>query len=76
MHIRIATSLDCEAIREVHLSAFSKGENKIVSKLAIALLFENTTPQTISLVAEIEDTVVGHIAFSPVIIDKWASPQL
>ena len=70
MHIRIATSLDRDDVREVHLCAFPKGEREIVSKLAINLLFEETTPQTISLVAETEGVVVGHVAFSPVTIDN------
>jgi len=70
MNIHIASSLDCDAVRRVHLSAFSSGEREIVSKLAIDLLLENTTPQTISLVAETGNTVVGHIAFSPVAINN------
>jgi len=52
------------------LCAFSEGESEIVSKLCIDLLSEKTTPQTISLVAETDDTIVGHIAFSPVTIDN------
>ena len=70
MHIRIATSLDRDDVREVHLCAFPKGEREIVSKLAVNLLFEETTPQTISLVAETGGAVVGHVAFSPVAIDN------
>lgn len=70
MHIRIATSLDRDDVREVHLCAFPKAEREIVSKLAINLLFEETTPQTISLVAETGGAVVGHVAFSPVAIDN------
>ncbi|RKX34754.1 MAG: N-acetyltransferase [Verrucomicrobia bacterium] len=70
MHIRTATSLDREDVREVHLAAFAGGEREIVSKLAINLLSEETTPQTISLVAETEGAVVGHVAFSPVAIGK------
>ena len=68
MHIRIATSLDRDDIRDVHLAAFAEGEREIVSKLAVNLLSEETTPQTISLVAETEGAVVGHAAFSPVTI--------
>ena len=68
MHIRIATSLDRDDVRDVHLAAFAEGEREIVSKLAINLLSEETTPQTISLVAETEGAVVGHVAFSPVTI--------
>ena len=66
MHVRIATSLDRDDVRDVHLAAFAGSERQIVSKLAIDLLSEETTPQTISLVAEIKRTVVGHVAFSPV----------
>ena len=68
MHIRIATNVDRDDIRGVHLCAFPEGEREIVSKLAVNLLSENTTPKTISLVAETEGAVVGHIAFSPVTI--------
>ena len=66
--IRVATNLDREIIREVHLSAFSEGERQIVSMLAINLLSEQTNPETFSLVGEIDGAVVGHIAFSPVTV--------
>jgi putative acetyltransferase len=68
MHIRIATSLDRDDVRGVYLAAFGEGEREIVSKLAVHLLSEETTPQTFSLVAETEGAVVGHVAFSPVAI--------
>ena len=68
MHIRIATSLDQDNIHSVHWSAFAEGEREIISKLAVNLLSEETTPQTISLVAETEGAVVGHVTFSPVTI--------
>jgi len=70
MSIRIATSLDRDDVSDLHLCAFPEGEREVVSKLAINLLSERTTPQTISLVAETEGAVVGHVAFSPVTIDN------
>ena len=69
MHIRVATSLDRDDIHRVHWSAFAEGEREIVSRLAVNLLSEKSTPQTISLVAESEGIIVGHVAFSPVSID-------
>jgi len=69
MHIRTATKLDRDDIQSVHWSAFAEGERAIISELAAKLLSEETTPQTISLVAETEGVVVGHVAFSPVTID-------
>ena len=70
MHIRAARSHDRDGIHSVHWSAFDEGERKIVSKLAVSLHTEEAVPQTISLVAEIEGDVVGHVAFSPVTIDN------
>ena len=59
MNIRIATNQDRDDVQRVHLCAFPQGEREIVSKLAIDLLSEKTTPQTISLVAETDGAIVG-----------------
>ena len=75
MCIRIATSLDHDDVRCVHLCAFPEDEREIVSKLAINLLFERTTPETLSLVAETGGAVVGHVAFSPVTIGNHENLQ-
>lgn len=69
MNIRLATNLDRDDIKRVYSSAFPDGESGIVAKIAIDLLSENQTPQTISLIAEIDHSIVGHVAFSPVGID-------
>ena len=66
MNIRMATNQDSDDVQRVHLCAFPEGEGEIVSKLSINMLSEKTTPQTISLVAETDGIIVGHIAFSPV----------
>lgn len=75
MNIRIATIHDSVDVQRVYLYAFPKGEGEIVSKLSIDLLSEQTTPQTISLVAETDGIIVGHIAFSPVSIDNHQNFQ-
>jgi putative acetyltransferase len=67
--IRVATGLDREDIRGVHLRAFPEGENQLVAKLSENLLNEQTAPETISLVAVVGGSVVGHIAFSPVMTE-------
>ena len=69
-HIRVATSLDRDDVREIHLCAFPEDQQQIVSSLAVNLLSEETSPKMISLVAEADGTVVGHIAFSPVTISN------
>ncbi len=64
--IRFATSKDRDAIRDVYMRAFPEGENHLVAELAVSLLEEETSPETIIFVAEMSGEIVGHIAFSPV----------
>ena len=68
--IRPATSLDSDAVRRIHLAAFPESENQVVSALAVDLLAGASAPDTISLVAEADDMVVGHVAYSPVSIEN------
>lgn len=70
MHIRNATALDIERIRGVYLNAFPKNEREAVSKIACDLLLEKPDQRIVSLVAEVEDCVIGHIALSPVTFDS------
>ena len=66
IRIRSAISQDREDIRNVYMHAFTEGENHIVAELAVRILGEETTPETITLVAETGGKIVGHIAFTPV----------
>jgi len=66
MKIRTATRGDADDVRRIHLSAFPHGEGDIVSQLAVDLVSEEAAPPVISLVAEADDIVVAHVAFSPV----------
>ncbi|MCB1229059.1 MAG: N-acetyltransferase [Verrucomicrobiae bacterium] len=69
MQIRVATKEDVDAIRSVHISAFSEAESALIAKLAVELLSEETNPPVLSLVAETDGEVVGHVALSPVMLD-------
>ncbi|MEM9808286.1 MAG: N-acetyltransferase [Cyanobacteria bacterium P01_D01_bin.56] len=70
MNIRTATSLERDNIHNVHWAAFPEEERELVSKLAVDLLLKETDPPILSLIAETEGNVVGHVAFSPVSIDS------
>lgn len=67
-HIRPATLLDGDAIHGVHRSAFPDGESETIAKLAVDLLYQQASPPIVSLVAEVDAAVVGHVAFSPLTI--------
>jgi putative acetyltransferase len=72
MNIRSETSLDIEAISEVTIAAF---ENLAISNHTeqfIINALRKANALTISLVAEINGKIVGHIAFSPVTISDGA----
>ncbi|MFO0876106.1 MAG: N-acetyltransferase [Gemmataceae bacterium] len=71
--IRLETSLDHPAIRQVNLDAFRnhpvsrQTEHRIVDALRAADALE------LSLVADLDGSVVGHIAFSPAQIGDHAT---
>lgn len=50
----------------IHRRAFPEGERDLVAELADNLLSERSEPATLSLVAEKDEKLVGHVAFSPV----------
>ena len=75
MNIRIATTHDGDAIRQLYWSAFPEEENESVATLAVELLAENSALPIISLVAEMDGAVVGHVAFSPIKIENQATIQ-
>ncbi len=66
MDVRLATTPDREAIIKVCMAAFSEEERAVITELAVNLLTVETQPETLSWVAAVEGTVVGHVAFSPV----------
>ncbi len=66
MNIRVATNRDRDSIYQIHYSAFPATERELIAQLAVNLLAKVTTPPIISLVAEIKNRVVGHVACSPV----------
>ncbi|MCU0779610.1 MAG: N-acetyltransferase [Akkermansiaceae bacterium] len=66
MKIRTTTREDADAVRELYLSAFAADERDLVAQLAVELILEETAAAVLSLVAEDDGIVVGHVAFSPV----------
>ena len=68
MNIRAERAGDERSIRHVHLAAF---ETDVEARLVDAL--RRTGIERISLLAEQDDEVIGHILFSPVAIDGHAN---
>ena len=68
MIIRNETNADIEAITEVTIAAFKNLPISNQTEHFIIKALRSADALTISLVAEIDECVVGHIAFSPVTI--------
>ena len=66
MIIRKETAADIEAITEVTIAAFKTLPVSNHTEQFIIKALRSAGALTISLVAEIDERVVGHIAFSPV----------
>ena|SRR3990172_6837534 len=66
--IRCETDADIDAIRDVTVSAFKTLEISSHTEQFIIAALRAAKSLTVSLVAEVDGRVVGHIAFSPVTI--------
>lgn len=69
MKIIESAEKDKKGIGKVHQDAFGESEGEAVSQLAIDLLEDETAVPILSLVAELDDEIVGSIIFSSVRIE-------
>jgi len=70
--IRDETKQDVSAIAEVTVAAFATMEISSHTEQFVIEALRSARALTVSLVAEVEGRVVGHIAFSPVAISDGA----
>ncbi|MBN8950441.1 MULTISPECIES: N-acetyltransferase [unclassified Rhizobium] len=69
MEIRLEEPKDAEAIRRITKAAFASIEHSSQTEAEIIDALRSAGALTISLVATEEADVIGHIAFSPVMIE-------
>ena len=68
MNIRLAQETDLDSILKVIETAFSDEENKVIMKLVQKLHQETTSPSIKSLVAELDNQVIGYVSYSPIFL--------
>jgi putative acetyltransferase len=68
MDCRLAQETDLVSIQKVIESAFSDEENKVIMNLAQNLSTEITSPPIKSLVAEVNNQVIGYVTYSPIFL--------
>lgn len=76
MIIRPSTDNEGATIHALHLEAFGQPEGPIVADLACAMLGDASAEPRLSLVAEEEGRIVGHVLFSVVQLDEGDHPPL
>ena len=74
MEIRESNTEDHAAISRLHAAAFGEAEGPTIAKLAVDLLEDPTARPLLSLVAEKDGGIVGHVIFSSVMVDAVAYP--
>ena len=68
MNIRLAQETDLDSILKVIETAFSDEENKVIMNLVQELHQETTSPSIKSLVAEVDNQVIGYVSYSPIFL--------
>ena len=68
MNIRLAQEIDLDSILKVIETAFSDEENKVIINLVQELHQETTSPSIKSLVAELDNQVIGYVSYSPIFL--------
>ena len=73
MNIRFAQETDLDSILKVIKTAFSDEENKVIMNLVQELSKETASPSIKSLVAEVDNQVIGYVSFSPIFLKSGSS---
>lgn len=73
MNIRLAQKTDLESILKVIENAFSDVENKIIMNFVAELSTETTSPSIKSLIATVDNQVIGYVSYSPIFLKSDSS---
>ena len=73
MNIRLAQETDLDSILKVIETAFSDEEDKVIMNLVQELSRETTSPSIKSLVAEVDNQVIGYVSYSPIFLKSDSS---
>jgi putative acetyltransferase len=68
MNTRDAQETDLKSVLKVVETAFSDEENKVIMNLVQELHQETTSPSIKSLVAEVDNQVIGYVSYSPIFL--------
>ena len=73
MNIRLTQETDLDSILKVIEIAFSDEENKVIMNLVQELHQETISPSIKSLVAEVDNQLIGYVSYSPIFLKSVSS---
>jgi len=73
MNIRLALETDLDSILRVIETAFSDEENKVIMNLVQELHQETISPSIKSLVAKVDNQLIGYVSYSPIFLKSVSS---
>ena len=73
MKIRLLEETDLEKVLDVIETAFPDEENKLIMELATELVNDASTYPIKSLVAEMDNQIIGYVSYSPILVKPDAS---
>jgi len=73
MNIRLSQETDLDSVLKVIKTAFSDEENRVIMNLVQELHQETTSPSIKSLVAEVDNQVIGYVSYSPIFLKSDTS---
>ena len=73
MNIRLALETDLDSILRIIETAFSDEENKVIMNLVQELHQETISPSIKSLVAEVDNQLIGYVSYSPIFLKSVSS---
>ena len=73
MNSRLTQKTDLDSILKVVETAFSDEENQVIMNFVQELSSENTSPSIKSLVAEVDNQVIGYVSYSPTFLKSDSS---
>lgn len=73
MDIRLFQKADLASVQKVIETSFPDEENEEISQFAFDLSTETSSPQIVSLVAEVDNQIIGYVSYSPIFLKSDAS---
>lgn len=74
MEIRKSTKKDREQIETIHIKAFGEGKGPEIAELVNGLFDDPTAIPLLSLVAEEQGELIGHVLFSKAVLTRTVTP--